>query len=172
MAKLVFGFSRPSTFKMLSTVIMKAYSVPYSHSYVKLWSEKYQRNLIYQASSTMVNFMNQSSFDSHNTVVHEFEVEISEETRSKIMQFAIDNCGKPYGVKELLGIAWVRTNHWLGRDVKNPLRNKDTFICSGLVAQIIVECLEIPLPKHVDDMTPEDVYNLLKLHNFIQPITS
>jgi len=170
MAKIIFGLSRPKEWKAFSALIMSAYSVPYSHAYIKIWSEKYQRYLIYQASSTMVNFMNQPSFLEHNVIVHEFEVEVSEEVKTRVMKFAIDNCGKPYGKKEIVGMAWVRINYWCGKDITNPYKDKNTFICSGLVSEILVE-MGIVLPKHADDMTPQDVYNLLISHNFIQAIS-
>lgn len=162
MGQITFGFSRPKTWKPFAALIMAAYGIPYSHSYVKIYSEKYNRFLIYQASSTMVNFMNMETFNEEALVVHETQIEVSEEQRSEIIRFAIDTCGKPYGVKEIFGMAWVRINELFGREVKNPYSDQDkTLVCSELTAIVLRDCLNIQLPKDPDDMTPKDVYDLL-----------
>lgn len=160
--QIIFGFSRPKKFKPFAWLIMKSYGIPYSHSYIKIFSEKYDRYLIYQASSTMVNFMNMETFNEEALVVSETQVKVTQDQRSKIIQFAIDNCGKPYGVKDIIGLAWVKLNSWVGREVKNPLSDKDsTLICSELTSIVLRDCLNIVLPKDPDDMTPLDVYQLL-----------
>lgn len=159
---LYVGFSRPRKWKILSWLIMTSFNSPFSHVYIKLYASKYDRWLIYQASSTMVNFMNLTTFKEEAQVVHETQIEVSQETNSKILQFAIDNCGKPYGVKEIFGLAWVRINYWLGREIKNPLADQDrSLVCSELASLIIRNCLGVQLPKDPDDMTPVDVYELL-----------
>lgn len=160
--QIIFGFSRPKKSKPFAWLIMKAYGIPYSHSYIKIFSEKYDRYLIYQASSTMVNFMNMETFNEEALVVSETQVKVTQDQRSKIIQFAIDNCGKPYGIKDIIGLAWVKLNSWIGREVKNPFSDKDsTLICSELTSIVLRDCLNIVLPKDPDDMTPLDVYQLL-----------
>lgn len=110
----------------------------------------------------MVNFMNSETFEQEALSVHETQIEISQETRSKVLQFAIDNCGKPYGTKEIAGLAVVRIAHWLGKEIENPLADTDrSLICSELASRVLRDCLNIKLPKDPDDMTPLDVYELL-----------
>lgn len=162
MEKIIFGVSRPHKWKIFSSAIMTAYRIPYSHTYIKIWSEKYGRYLIYQASGTMVNFMNVKTFNEEALVVYETQIEVSKDQRSKIIQFAIDTCGRPYGVKDILGLAWVRINEFAGRKIKNPFSDQDkTLICSELTSIVLRDCLNISLPKDPDDMTPKDVYELL-----------
>lgn len=162
MESITFGFSRPKVWKPFAWLIMTAYTIPYSHSYIKIYSEKYDRYLIYQASSTMVNFMNMETFNEEALVVHETQVEVSPEQRSKILRYSIDNCGKPYGVKEVFGMGWVRINQWFGKEIQNPFSDQDkTLVCSELTSIVLRDCLNIKLPKDPDDMTPLDVYQLL-----------
>ncbi len=167
MANITFGFSRPKKFKILSWIIMKSTKVPYSHVYIKLYSEKYGRFLIYQASSTMVNFMNIETFKDHTNVIHEVDVSIPDETRNNIMRFAIDHCGQPYGVKELLGLGIVLLASSVGKTIKNPFSNKNTWVCAGLVSEIIKEHLKsiVELESDPEDMTPKDVYEVLVKYN-------
>jgi hypothetical protein len=163
MAKIIFGFSRPIEKKILSSAIMKVDDVDFSHAYIKLWSEKYNRYLIYQASGLQVNFVNQEIFESHNVAVHEFEVEVSDETRTIVMQYAIDRCGMPYSIKELFGFLLVKINSCFGKTIKNPFGDGNrSYVCSELVAEIIRECLGKQLPKDPDDMTPKDLCLFLR----------
>lgn len=162
MEKIIIGFSKPWTFKPYAWLIMTGLNIPYSHTYIKMYSEKYQRWLIYQASGTMVNFMNMETFKEHAQVIEEFELEISPEIRSKVMQFAIDNCGKDYGIKEVFGLMIVRTYEIFGKTIKNPFADgKTTYVCSGLVSEILKDCLNEKLPKDPDDMTPLDTFSLI-----------
>lgn len=137
--------------------------VPFSHAYIKIWSEKYGRYLIYQASGLQVNFVNQEIFESHNVAVAEFEVQITAETRTKVMQFAIDRCGVPYSIAELFGFAAVKICSVVGKDINNPCGDgSKSYVCSELVSEIIRDCLGHQLPKDPDDMTPKDLYDFLK----------
>lgn len=159
---IILGFSKPIKWKPFSWLIMTAYGIPYSHCYIKFYSQTYQRWLIYQASGTMVNFMNIQTFNQEAEIVYETQIEISEEARFKVLQFSIDNCGKPYGVKECFGLAITRIFEIFGKEIKNPLADQDrTLVCSELTAIILRDCLNINIPKDPDDMTPKDVYNLL-----------
>lgn len=162
MNSVIMGFSRPKTWKPFAWLIMTAYNIPYDHVYIKIYSSKYQRALIYQASSTMVNFMGADIFDANNTVVKEFQLEISDDNAVKLMQFAIDNAGKPYGLKEIFGLAVVRIAELCGKSIKNPFKdNGSTYVCSELAAYILQEYMQDKLPKDFEDMTPLDVYNYL-----------
>lgn len=162
MSQLHLGFSRPNKWKPFAWLIMKAYGIPYSHSYIKIYSEKYDRFLIYQASGTIVNFMNIETFNEEARVVHETTLDIPQEQMYNIMKFAIDNCGKPYAIKEIFGIAWVRLNQWLRREITNPFSDDNkTLFCSELTSIVLRDCLNIELPKKPGDMSPRDVYELL-----------
>lgn len=164
MEKLIIGFSKPKKWKPFAKVIQLGLNIPYSHVYVKFFSEKYNRFLIYQASHSSVNFVGTKIFEDDNFVVKEFEISITPEQKIKVMQFAIDNAGKPYGIKEVIGLAWVRINEIFGKTIKNPFSDGEyTYACSGLTSRLLtVTDLGIKLIKPFDDMTPLDVYNIMK----------
>lgn len=163
MEKIIFGLSKPRTWKPFAWLIMVAYGIPFSHTYVKIYSDKYKRFLIYQASSTMVNFMNMETFNEEAEIIQEFEFNMSDMTKTAVMGYAIDNCGKPYGVMEIFGICYVRICYWLGITVTNPLGDgSKTLVCSELVSDILREFFSATLTKDPDDMTPRDVFDLLQ----------
>lgn len=75
----------------------------------------------------------------------------------------MDNAGKPYGVKEILGLACVLVYAKLGFKVNNPFKEAGTtWICNQLVAGILDSCDGIDLPTDINDMTPIDTYNLVQ----------
>lgn len=162
MKRIYVGFSRPNKWKPFSWLIQTAYGINYDHVYVRFHEDTYDRDIIYQASSTMVNFMSTSVFNANNVVVAEVPLDISDDNYLKMVQFCIDNAGVPYGIKEIFGLAYVRVCYWLGKTVKNPfIDNGSTYVCSELVSTIILDFANIKLDKDPEDMTPLDVYNLI-----------
>lgn len=162
MKTIVVGFSKPKTWKPFAALIMKAYGIPYDHVYVRIHSDKYQRDLIYQASKLMVNFMGIDAFSQDNLIVDEFSVEITDDNKVKLMQFAIDNACKPYGISEALGLAIVRMAQICGFTIKNPFGDGGkTYVCSELAGFILQQYAGAQIPENQDDMTPLDIFNYL-----------
>jgi hypothetical protein len=156
------GFSRPKKWKPFATLIMKGYGIPYSHVYIKIWSEKYQRNLIYQASHTMVNFMGTELFDRENEIVREFPVEISAQSRTDLMQFAIDNAGIPYGVKNAFGLAVQRLAQLCGFKIKNPFSDgSKSFVCCEIAGYVLESFANVDLPQDLNEITLEQIYDFM-----------
>lgn len=159
------GFSKPNKWKPFSWLIMIGYNIPFDHVYISWNSKKLDRDIVYQASSTMVNFMG-SVFFKNNIVVDEFQIKLSDENYKKMVQFAIDTAGEPYGIKECFGLAYVRICELLGFKVKNPF-NADgtTYVCSELVGYILQEYANLKIDNDLADITPLEVYNCLKSIN-------
>jgi hypothetical protein len=151
--KLVVGFSRPrSGFVPFAKAIMWFEGTDYSHVYLKFKSDSLNRTIIYQASSTMVNFMGSNVFDGHAQIVAEYEIEIPEDSRVALMQMLIDRAGMPYGIKEVIGIFFYKTLGW-----KIFQDGEKSFVCSELVARILYG-LAIPGNfSHLDFVTPKDI---------------
>jgi uncharacterized protein YycO len=163
---IIIGFSKPKKWKLFAKLIMIGYGKPYDHVYFKVHSDKYDRDLIYQASHLMVNFMGLAVFESENIIVKEFVLELSENSRDKVMKFAIDNVGKPYDIKGVFGLAIVRFFELLGKKIKNPFKSTgSSYYCSELVAQILSDMGE-NIQGDISDLSPRDIYyyvtNLLK----------
>jgi hypothetical protein len=163
MDSIVVGFSKPKTWKPFSWLIMTGYGIPYDHVYIKFHSDSFDRDIIYQASELMVNFMGKQFTDA-NTIVDEFEVEITPENKLALIQFAIDNAGKPYGIMEAFGLAIVRIAELFGKKINNPFSNNgSTYVCSVLVGYILAQYAGIDVPDQTDNITPKEVYDYLML---------
>lgn len=156
--KLIVGFSKPKTWKPFAWLIMKGYSIPYDHVYVSFHSESLNRDVVFQASGLSVNFMGKVFFD-ENDVLDEFELSISEENKKKLLQFALDNAGNPYGIKIALGLALVRIASLFGKKIKNPFGGE--FVCSTLVGHILKKFEGIDIPDSRDNINPKEVYDYM-----------
>jgi len=156
MRKITVGFSRPKgkIFPVFSWAI-RAYQgwTDYSHTYVKFTSSSLGRDIVYQASGLQVNFIGSKLFYDHVHVIDEFEFEVTDEAYKKVMQFCIDNAGKPYSMRDIFAILLK---------IDKLLDGNKKFICSELVAHILQDCINISCEKAPGLVTPKDLYSLLK----------
>jgi hypothetical protein len=135
--------------------------VPFSHTYIRFYSQKYDRWLIYQADGLKVNFIGQRRFEDGYKVYDEFVFHVDDDTMKSVMQFAIDNVGAPYNLKAVLGIAIVKVAALFGKKIeKNPLTGSG-FFCSLIVGDILVEKLGSTLPGDPNLWTPRVIYETL-----------
>src|SRR5271165_1602072 len=155
MKQITVGFSKACTsFPIFSWLIMAVQRTPYSHVYLKYDNIHLDRIMYYQASHTLVNSMVESVFLSQETPVKEFTFSISDESFLKTLQFAADQAGKPYGVKEIFGLALVELASAVGIKIQNPFKDAGTtWICSELIAALLNTCENVVLPMALDDMT-------------------
>lgn len=161
MSTIIIGFSKPKKWMPFAKLIMFGYGINYDHTYIKVYSKRLDRTLVYQASKSMVNFMGKDVFEKDNIVIKEISFDITTENETNILKFAIDNAGKPYGAKACFGLAIVRIFEIFGKTIKNPFNDKgSTYFCSELVCTIL-QSTGIVIPKDPDDMTPKDVYKLV-----------
>ena len=163
MKQITIGFSKAcTTLPVFSWLIMWALKTPYSHVYVKYQDDFTGRIVYYQASHTVVNYMGEATFLGQETVIQEFVFNVSDINFLAIQQFAIDQAGKPYGVMEIFGLAWVLLCAKFGIKVNNPFSYAgSSWICDQLVAGILSSCDGVKLPENINNMDPLDVYNLV-----------
>lgn len=136
---IIIGFSRArSKIAILSKIIMFAENTNFSHAYIKVYSKSLDRYLIYQATGSGVYFVGNNRFLSHSLPVEEYKFNISEESKIRLLQWAVDNSGKPYGKLQLLGLAIKRLAMIFGFNIKNPLSDgSKAYICCELVAEAV-----------------------------------
>lgn len=159
---IIIGFSKPKKWKPFAWLIMMGLNIPYSHVYVKYYSKKYERFVIYQASHSLVNFTSPIIFEEENLIVDEFQVPIGAPNKVGMVKFCMDNAGKGYGKKQAFGMALVRIAELFGKTIKNPFSDSGTtYVCSELGGYIIVNFTEIQIDKNLDDLTPKDLYKIL-----------
>jgi hypothetical protein len=160
MRKVKLGFSySTSKFAPFAWAIKWWQKTEYSHCYTEFENRRHpELPLIYQASHDMMNFMSKEVFLTNNRIVEEFEIEISDEAYDNLMYKAIKIVGKPYGVKQIIGILIAD----LFNKKTNPFVTKaDTYICSEWCA-IVLEELGYVLPKDRNLLTPKDIHKVLK----------
>lgn len=162
MEKIIVGFSRPKKWMLFAWLIMKGYGINYSHVYIKFHSNSYNKDIIYQASKNMINFMGTAVFNLEDISVKEFEIEISDSNKIALMQFAIDNAGKPYSVKEAIGLGLVRICALFGKKITNPLKSgTDSYVCSVLADYILENYANKDIPGDFEDSDPKYIHDYL-----------
>lgn len=135
MKSLRVGFSRHSG--LFSYTIMRATNSDVSHTYLRIPTE-YNEDVIFQASGFKVNYCNGTVFARNNTIVEEYDVEVSDEQWAIAEKFRVTEVGKPYSMKQILGFAVIIGMHAMGKYTINPLGDdSDTYICTEVVARCI-----------------------------------
>lgn len=149
MNAFIVGFSKPkSKLAFFSHLIRLCEKTKFSHAYVKVYSTKYDRWLVYQASGSMVNFMNVEEFEKKNISIEEYPINIDEKTRTEIMQFAIDNVGKPYALAEVFGILFYRLT-----GLRNPFaKGRNAYKCTELLAAILINVFGLNIKENLDNI--------------------
>lgn len=161
---IVIGFSRPKKFKIMSYIIRLLERTKFSHVYLKINIDTLDRELICQASGIQVNFVGDTLFKEQNETIEEFEIHNVEDVESEVLKNCVDLVGKPYGIKQLLGLLVVQIAGFFGKKIKNPFADKTkTYICSELVGQILTTHFEYNIAD-LDTLTPKDIYLLLINH--------
>jgi hypothetical protein len=170
MDSITIGFSRPKGgFQPFSWLIRLVTWSPYSHAYVRYYDTYTDRWIVFQASGLKVNFIGDTMFDGLEDIYAEFVVPISDSTKQSVVQGAIDKCGSPYGVGQVVGFAWVLFMRLFGKNVKNPFYSASSFVCSELVGDVLVEINDGTFDPST--MTPKDVYNFVVSKGF-KPVSA
>jgi hypothetical protein len=161
MAKLRIGFSiSTKKWKPLASLIVWWDRVRFgstlgaSHCYGRFVSASWERDFIYQAAGYATHFMGGSRFAKLNTPIEEYELEVPDEVVTKIGRICVDREGKPYAVKQLVGIiliglAWLLTfGTW---DPKNPFADGDAqTVCLEEWGRILAEALGVEIMPDLD----------------------
>lgn len=173
MNEIIVGFSRPASgFEPFSWLIRAVTGSKFSHAYIRFYEEEYDRWVIFQASGLKVNFIGQAMFDSKETIFEEFVVPVSDLTKKIAVQGAIDKCGSPYGVGQIIGFGAVLFMRLFGKSIKNPFYSGSSYVCSELVADVLIE-IDKEDAGNLDPsaMTPKDDYEFMLAKGFI-PVKS
>jgi len=160
MRHITIGFSRPKESNVISNLIMKAQGANFSHVYMSFKSNSLDRTLIYQANRSGVWFIGKDRFAEHNEVVDYFVLSLTEEQYKIALQACVDLSGLKYGFLALTGIGIEKLLRLLKIRSKNPLVQKNRYICSKLIG-FILEIIGIDVPEDLDEVTPKDLHSLL-----------
>lgn len=158
MSKLIIGFSNPRQTNPVSWLIRKINKTPYSHTYIKIYSASLDRFLIYQARGTQVNFVGNKRFESYAQVCKEYELDVWDKNKTKILQFCVDNAGEGYGVKQLFGMLYVAFFKAFGVKKANPFTAG--MVCTEVIV-LLLQLLAIPIDTDPDTADLNDVSKAL-----------
>jgi hypothetical protein len=161
MEKIYIGFSRNNN-SVLSKTIRLIEGSEYSHVYIR--KESKYGEYIYQASGLQVNFMNIDIFKAHNTIVEEYEFELPDEKKEKLIAFFVKYCGTSYGTKSLFKMLAVLACQRVGVKLHLKGDGTETFVCSELGAFFCEEILGIDIPEDIDFVTPKSLNPFVKAH--------
>jgi hypothetical protein len=132
------GFSRHKGFAPLAWLIMLVEWTPYSHAYLKFYSQSMDRWLVYEATGKGVFFKALPRFENEAIILFEYELPVPDDKRTKLMTWAVDTSGEDYGRLQAFGILFVRIGQKLGKKWKNPFQNGETrYICDELVEEAL-----------------------------------
>jgi len=162
--KLTIGFSRPTgkKFPIFSWLIRLVEWTPYSHVYLQ-WYNSYTKTVItYEAGGSSVHFKGKSIFDHSVIVIDEYEISIDQTQRKNLMKYCFEKAGTSYGIKQVIGIGYVKFMGLFGKKKSNPFTDGDkTMVCSELVGNILSEIL---MKEHNLDL---DVAGPKAIHQFL-----
>lgn len=124
MVNVRIGFSRRKGFAPLSWAIMAVERTPFSHAYLKFYSQKMDRWLVYEATGKGVFFKSLPVFESEAETIEEYELPVSDEARNTLMVFMVDQSGRPYSRAQIAGMLILRLGQRLGLDFKILLKTE------------------------------------------------
>lgn len=151
------GFSKPTNVFMPwgSWAIRLYQNTEYSHVYIKIYSKKLNRYMIYEAvGHGGVRFIGLEQWKKKAIEVKSFKLYVESEKTTELMQFLVDNCGVEYGILQNIGIVYA---NFFGK-LKNPWRKGKN--CSEAVADFLV-LNGFSFKKSHDLITPKDIYEVL-----------
>lgn len=155
MKKITIGFSKSKKKIAIGSLLIRWYmQTPYSHVYFKFDAKSFDRILVYEAVGAGVRFIGLNKWQSDHEEVASFELDISDESYKKIMQYCIDNAGTEYGFWQNIGILIAN----ICKSSKNPITDGEN--CSEVIGEVLA--LEgYKIHKDFNLLTPEDIFLIL-----------
>jgi hypothetical protein len=158
------GFSYPKRSNPFSSVIRLLFGSRFSHVYVRFLSDDFG-DVVFQASGLAVNFMSFARFSEHNITVFEMPVTVPDDYKNEMYIYMMKTLGIPYGIRQAIGLGCVRVLELVGIRVRNPFSDRTaTYVCSEVVGYVLQKFTHIKIPsdKTIDDLTPNDIYEIIK----------
>jgi hypothetical protein len=155
---MIIGFS--TTNRIFSRLIKWATRSRASHAFVmvKVAGEP----IIIHATHNGVNCDHYKVFKKSKKIVVQYKLEVPEENKLAATATALKLLDRPYDFLSIVGFGWVLFNKALGRQTKNPFRNRTAYQCS----EFALEILRAAGVKGLDQfdrelVSPEDLMNFL-----------
>lgn len=157
--QIIIGFS--TTKNPLSGMIRVIEKIPYSHTYIKFYSSKFKRDIVYHASKFGIQMLGSKRFGQHVKVIEEYTLEVSEDAYENMISYCIDFAGYPYAYLQLIGMLFVK----LFRLKKNPFGNGRTaLVCNEFAADVLKSGNIVTINKDLE------VLGLKEFHDIVAPL--
>lgn len=148
--KIYIGFSKPNKFKPFAWLIQKVENRDYDHVYIRLIEPITNSDIIFQASSTMVNLYNPYLFFNNNVTIKEYEIDITVCQYKVLWIYIVKNLGIPYSLIEDFGILLMKIFNLKNQPFN---RGQSAEFCSKLGANVC-NILNISMPENVSNIDP------------------
>ena len=156
MYHVTIGFSKSKKFFPVGSWVIRLYQrTPYSHVYIKFYSESLERSIIYEAVGQGVRFIGNKAWGKFAEPVSEFKISVSKDQYVELMRFCVDTSGLPYSYTQNLGIFLAN----LFKLKTNPLNSKG-YNCSEVIANILSK-QGYEFKKDLNLITPKEIYEAL-----------
>lgn len=121
-------------------------------------------HLLYQAVGAGTQFIGYAQFLTHNKPVYEKEIEISEESRSRLFDYLISRLGMKYSIKHLFGLFLKRlVLYAFNKRIKNYFSDQDKYaVCVEALAKMIAFEKLAPLNADPEDMGMKEAMVLIQ----------
>lgn len=152
------GFSRPKNhkFPIGSWLIRLHQRTPYSHCYIRFYSESLNRTLVYEAVGTGgVRFIGYKAWSEHAEELLSFTIKAKKCNYITMLQSFVDEAGASYGCLQNVGIFLANVFGWKNNPWKKG-RN-----CSEIVG-LFLKSEGYEINKPLDLLTPKDIESILK----------
>lgn len=165
MAIIKVGFSKSrKSLPIVSLLIRLIERTKFSHAYVKFPVKRWELDLIYQATGSGVGFSGPKAFEHDHEVVEEYEIEVSDEAKDRILKWCAERAGQKYSKKEICGFLIKRLANVFGIKMANPFKDEG-YVCTELASEIMTLC-GYEAPENLNDMglveTREMVLRIVK----------
>lgn len=158
--KVTIGFSKPrhKNFPLFSWLIRLFEGTPYSHVYLKWYSEHLQMYLVYHAAGSSMHFLGPARAEVELQPIREYELDVTPEMKRLMVVYCVSKAGTPYGLRTVVGIALKRL---LGTSKNVFADGEKTQFCSEFISRILSTYFHVELPKDPDSMGLKDLEGLL-----------
>jgi hypothetical protein len=163
MKKIYVGMSSPTgKFEPFAWLIKIVESRPYDHAYIRIQEPVENEYVIFQASKEMVNLYNKDIWQSLNTPLKEYEIDITDDQYAVLWNFIFANLGIPYSLLEDFGILLMK----IFGLTKNIFDNgMSAEFCSELCANVC-KILGIQIEEQSSSIDPSMLDSILSAKGF------
>lgn len=156
MSSVIFGFSKPVNFNLLSAAIEAVEKRPFSHCYVRFKEPVSQKDVVFQASGLVVNMCLFETFRTEHIPVEEFELPVTDSEFAALWNEVLSELGVSYSVLQLIYIL-------INKLVRTKTGDAPGEICSKLAAQVST-ILGLPVSGDLSYETPSDFEKFCSQH--------